>query len=87
MAAYGRTDRGTSQHYALRAAVEVRERPGRTYPPGTNAAGYTEPSTFEIVGECGHVLAVGRAYDADQWKKKIAQGRCHRKRCLQCPKN
>jgi hypothetical protein len=86
MTAYGRTDRGTSTKFALRAATEVRERPGRTYPPGTNAAGYTEPSTYEIVGECGHVLDIVRAAGVDDWRSRIDRKRRHRKRCEFCPK-
>jgi len=90
MTSYARMgDRGreTSSRFKLRAVVEVRERPK----PEDRVDGFGHripwPATFEVIGECGHLLEIVGAAKAHYWRMRMEEQRRHRKRCELCPRD
>ena len=90
---------GTNGSYRLVPAVEVRliDEPGlELHTPPTQVGvplpawyrdgKYITAARYEVVGQCGHRLAVVRAgREVTAWQERIETGKRHRRRCQHCP--
>lgn len=78
----------TNAGYRLRAAVEVRVIAAQqvAWEQAESEGRYAARPNFEVVGECGHRLAVIPERDVETWRGRIEQQQRHRKRCQDCPR-